>query len=188
MSQRLLVKAKSLIFYTLKGHREFGENVWELLKGMGRMILWGTDWVLNCISLEESSSQQKHLKPWWSSPRHCLRDETALTTCYQWVLDARDFQTYQFQGKFLILSALFLFHKPPIAELYNFPIVQSWKNNIGKYKDFLNVDSEMEGQERKLYLGKSGFWSWIWPCQVAWPWRFCSMSLDLNGLKEGNSQ
>ena len=97
--------------------------------------------------MEESSSQQETLKALMIlSPRHCLREETALTTCYQWVLDARDFQTYQFQGKFLILSALlFLFHKPPTAELYNFPIVQSWKNNIGKYKDFLNVDSEMEG-------------------------------------------
>ena len=155
------------------------------------MILWGTDWVLNCISVEESSSQQETLKALMIlSPRHCLRKETALTTCYQWVLDARDFQTYQFQGKFLNLSALlFLFHKPPTAELYNFPIVQSWKNNIGKYKDFLNVDSEMEGPGEEIILRKSGFWSWIWPCQVAWPWRFHSMSLDLNGLKErGNSQ
>ena len=44
-----------------------------------------------------------------------------------------------------------------------------------KYKDFLNVDSEMESwrgiQEfrnsgEEIILKKSGFWSWICPCQV----------------------
>lgn len=197
MSQRLLVKAKSLILCIFRGHREVQGRTFE-----NSPEREGENDPLRCwMSSERRLSGRKqqparNLKPWLSwvpdavwemNCSHCLL--SVGSWCQRFPEAGINLlRSDRFQGEVLILlSALFLFHKPPTPELCNFPIVQLGKNNMGKYKDFLNVDSEMEGPEEEIILRKSGFWSWICPCQAVWPRRFHSMSLNLNGLKETGS-
>lgn len=126
--------AKEPHFHTLKGHREVQGKTFEiLLKGMGRNLIL-RHWLSSELHLIEDSEPARNIKALMiESQTLSERWNLALTTCYQWVLMPEISRLINSRESFW-LSALFLFHKPPTAELHNFLLSNHGKNNIGKYR------------------------------------------------------